>query len=88
MFPKPKLAAPSPSEVVLSRFYEDQNDMFFDQALLEDEEGSAQSIAALTGASDDVYYNAASYNFQPMRFRVRGYDSKFTETYVNGINFT
>ncbi|WP_304644521.1 carboxypeptidase-like regulatory domain-containing protein [uncultured Duncaniella sp.] len=68
-------------------FYEDQNDMFFDQALLEDEEGSAQSIAALTGASDDVYYNAASYNFQPMRFRVRGYDSKFTETYVNGINF-
>lgn len=66
-------------------FYEDQNDMFFDQALLEDEEGSAQSIAALTGASDDVYYNAASYNFQPMRFRVRGYDSKFTETAQTGI---
>ncbi|MDE5673191.1 MAG: carboxypeptidase-like regulatory domain-containing protein, partial [Duncaniella sp.] len=68
-------------------FYEDQNDMFFDQALLEDEEGSAQSIAALTGASDDVYYNAANYDFQPMRFRVRGYDSKYTETYINGINF-
>ena len=68
-------------------YYEEQNDMFFDQALLEDEEGNAQSIAALTGASDDVYYNSASYNFQPMRFRVRGYDSKYSETYINGINF-
>ena len=68
-------------------FYEDQNDMLFDQNLLEDEEGSAQSIAALTGANDDVYYNAASYDFQPMRFRIRGYDSKYNETYVNGINF-
>lgn len=68
-------------------FYEDQNDMLFDQNLLEDEEGSAQSIAALTGASDDVYYNSASYDFQPMRFRIRGYDSKYTETYINGINF-
>jgi len=68
-------------------FHEEQTDMLFDQALLEDEEGSAQSIAALTGASDDVYYNAASYDFQPMRFRIRGYDSKYTETYVNGISF-
>ena len=61
--------------------------MLFDQALLDDEEGSAQSIAALTGASDDVYYNAANYDFQPMRFRIRGYDSKYTETYINGISF-
>lgn len=68
-------------------FYEEQNDMLFDQNLLDDEEGSAQSIAALTGASDDVYYNAANYDFQPMRFRIRGYDSKYTETYVNGISF-
>lgn len=68
-------------------FYEDQNDMLFDQAVLEDEEGNAQTIAALTGASDDIYYNAASYDFQPMRFRVRGYDSKYTQTYINGISF-
>lgn len=70
-----------------NQFYEEQNEMFLDQSLLEDEEGNAQSIAALTGASDDVYYNAASYDFQPMRFQVRGYDSKYTETYINGISF-
>ncbi len=68
-------------------FYEEQNDMLFDQAVLEDEEGNAQTIAALTGASDDIYYNAASYDFQPMRFRIRGYDSKYTQTYINGISF-
>ncbi|MDE6327901.1 MAG: carboxypeptidase-like regulatory domain-containing protein, partial [Duncaniella sp.] len=68
-------------------FYEEQNAMLFDQAVLEDEEGNAQTIAALTGASDDIYYNSASYDFQPMRFRVRGYDSKYTQTYINGISF-
>ena len=68
-------------------YFQDQNDMLFDQAVLEDEEGNVQTIAALTGASDDVYYNAASYDFQPMRFRVRGYDSKYAQTYINGISF-
>lgn len=72
---------------LMTTYYEDQNDMLFDQAVLEDEEGNAQTIAALTGASDDIYYNAASYDFQPMRFRVRGYDSKYTQTYINGISF-
>ncbi len=68
-------------------FYEDQQDMYFDQNILEDEEGNAQSIAALTGASDDVYYNAASYDFSAMRFRMRGYNSEYHQTYINGISF-
>ncbi len=70
-----------------SVFYEDQQDMYFDQNILEDEEGNAQSIAALTGASDDVYYNAASYDFSAMRFRMRGYNSEYQQTYINGISF-
>ncbi len=68
-------------------FYEDQQDMYFDQNILEDEEDNAQSIAALTGASDDVYYNAASYDFSAMRFRMRGYNSEYQQTYINGISF-
>lgn len=72
---------------IVDMFAEEQIDILYDQALLDDEEGSAQSIAALTGASDDVYYSAASYDFQPMRYRIRGYDSKYTETYINGISF-
>ena len=41
-------------------YYEEQQDMLYDEAVLDDEEGGAQSIIALTGASDDIYYNAAN----------------------------
>lgn len=72
---------------VADMYYQDQQEMYFDQTALEDEEGNAQSISALTGASDDIYYNAASYDFNTMRFRVRGYDSEYSTTYVNGVAF-
>ncbi|MBD5202265.1 MAG: TonB-dependent receptor [Bacteroidales bacterium] len=71
---------------LLSTFYEDQNDMYFDQELLDDEESGAQSINALTGASDNIYYNAAQYDFSVMRFRMRGYDSQYQSVSVNGVN--
>ncbi len=78
---------PVVSSDLTSVFYEDQNDMYYDQDLLEDEESGAQSITALTGASDNIYYNAASYDFNTMRFRVRGYDSEYQSVSVNGVNF-
>ena len=67
-------------------YYTDQEDMLFDQSVLDDEEGNSQTIGSLTGASDNVYYNAANYDFNVMRFRVRGYDSEYNTTYINGIN--
>lgn len=57
------------------------------ESQLEDEEGNQQEIALLSGATDDPFYQAASYNFSIMRFRIRGYDSQKTDTYVNGIRF-
>ena len=68
-------------------YYEESQDMWFDEQALNDDEGAAQSIAALTGASDNIYYNAASYNFQPMYFNFRGYNSEYQTTYINGIAF-
>ena len=61
----------------LSDFYEEQQDMLFDEQALDDEESTAQSINALTGASDNIYYNASNYNFSNMYFRFRGYDSQY-----------
>lgn len=78
---------PVVSSDLTSVFYEDQNDMYYDQDLLDDEESGSQSITALTGASDNIYYNAASYDFNAMRFRVRGYDSQYQSVSVNGVNF-
>ena len=53
------------------------------------DEGSAasQSASYLSGAADDVYLQAASYSYSPMRFNVRGYEQRESSTYINGLNF-
>ena len=67
---------------------QEENILLFDEALLDDEnEFYSQSSSYLSGASDDIYLNAASYNFSPMRFSIRGYDQSASTTYINGINF-
>lgn len=75
------------SEFQNGDYYEDHADMLFDEAVMEDEEGNSQTITALTGAADDIYYSLASYNFGPMYFRYRGYDSQYQQVYLNGISF-
>lgn len=72
---------------LLATYYAENEDILFDENALEDEEGAAQSISALIGASDDIYYSATSYNFQPMYFRYRGYNQEYQTTYINGIAF-
>lgn len=52
----------------------------------EDEGRASQAISASI-AKGDVYLSQASYNFSPMRFRMRGYDQDFESTYVNGVHF-
>ena len=62
-------------------------DMALSESQLEDEEGNTQEVALLSGATDNPFYQASSYNFSTMRFRIRGYESQKTETYINGIPF-
>ena len=64
-----------------------QDDFLVSESVLEDEEGNSQAVGALTGASDNVYYQATSYDFSVMRFRFRGYDQKYNQTYINGVDF-
>ena len=64
-----------------------RNDMLLTEAELEDEEGNTQAVGTLTGATDDPFYQAASYDFSIMRFRQRGYNTEYTSTSINGINF-
>ncbi len=72
---------------VSESFYEESQDMLFDQSQLEDEDESAQAVGALSGASDNVYFSTANYDFSPMYFRIRGYNSEYQSTYINGIYF-
>ena len=68
-------------------FNDELQEMLFDESILEDEEGNSQQIGALTGASDNVYFNATNYDFSVMRFRIRGYNSEYNTTYINGLPF-
>ena len=68
-------------------YFGESSDLIIDDATFEDEEGSSQSVAALNGANDDIYYSTASYNFSPMYFRYRGYDSQYQTVYINGMAF-
>jgi len=63
----------------------DSEDLIFDETVLDDDEGAQQSVSALTGASDNIYYSTASYNFGPMYFRYRGLDNQYQSVYINGV---
>lgn len=62
-------------------------DLIFDELQILDDESSNQSIGTIQGATDDIYYQNANYNFQPMYFRVRGYNTEMQAGYVNGVKF-
>ena len=68
-------------------YFGDVNDLMFDEAVVDEDEGASQSVSSLSGANDNVYYNTASYNVGPMYFRYRGYDSMYQSVYINGIQF-
>ncbi len=66
-------------------YYGDLSDLTFDESVFDEDEGATQSISALTGANDNIYYNTASYNFGPMYFRYRGMDNQYQSVYINGV---
>lgn len=47
----------------------------------------AQALPSSLSSSKDVFNNIASYKFSEMRFNVRGYDSQYSNIYLNGIRF-
>jgi hypothetical protein len=54
----------------------DENDM---------QDGSAQNISSQLGAGRDPFLSAASFHFNAVRFRIRGYDADLFSTFMNGI---
>lgn len=61
------------------------DDLVFDETALENDEGTSQSVSALTGANDNIFHSTASYNFGPMYYRFRGLDNQYQSVYINGL---
>lgn len=65
----------------------DSDNLLFDEEDILEDEGTGQNIGTIQGATDDIYYQQANYNFSAMRFRMRGLDQNWQAGYVNGFNF-
>lgn len=65
----------------------DSNRFIFDEEELLDDEGMNQTVGTIQGATDDIYYQTANYDFSTARFRWRGYDSNWNAGYINGFYF-
>ena len=50
----------------------------------DNQDGSAQNISSQANAGRDPFHRAASFNFNTVRFRLRGYDADLYSTYMNG----
>lgn len=61
------------------------NELLFDESMLEDEEGNGQNVTALTGASDNIYYKFTRYGYSPLYSNYRGVGSRYQETYINSL---
>ena len=69
-------------------YADDEDGMItFDEDLFDDESGSNQTIGNLSGASSDLYTRISGFAFGVARFRYRGYDSRYTDVYINGLSF-
>ncbi|NPA67300.1 MAG: TonB-dependent receptor [Chlorobi bacterium] len=43
------------------------------------------NVSGILHGSKDIFLSTAGYTFGPLRFRVRGYDNKYSDLYMNGI---
>ena len=66
---------------------EDNASFTFTESQLNEDDDVAQSNYALVTSNNDVYLSNVGYLFSPMRFRVRGLDSQYSEVFFNGVQF-
>ena len=52
----------------------------------DDQDGSAQNISGQLNSGRNPYVSAASFNFNVVRFRIRGYDADLFSTNMNGVS--
>ncbi len=75
-----------PSDSLInSKIYENIPTVTLEDVESNDESGSDQGISPILSAGRDPFISAASFNWGITRFKIRGYDYDFFETYVNGV---
>ncbi len=63
------------------------SEFIFDEDDIMEDEGMVQNVGVIQGATDDIFYQMASYNFSAVYYKMRGLDSSWQTTYIDGVNF-
>ena len=58
-----------------------------EEAVSEDADQGDYNVSALMTSSNDVYISNTTWNFSAVRFKLRGYDYRYSGMYINGVNF-
>ncbi len=64
---------------------EDNADFTFTESQLDDDHDTSQAISSVTSAKSDPYLSEVGFRWSGMRFRVRAYENKYNQTYMNGL---
>jgi len=59
----------------------------FNESALDEEDADNQNVSAIMTSTSDVFSSNAGYAFSAMRFRIRGYNSEYTQSTINGVSF-
>ena len=46
------------------------------------------NVSSLLSSSNDIYLSNSAYDFSAVRFKLRGYDYRYFDNYINGVNFS
>ncbi|MDL2241433.1 TonB-dependent receptor [Bacteroidales bacterium OttesenSCG-928-L03] len=58
-----------------------------ENAVGEDSEIGDFNVSSLMTSSNDLYISNTTFNFSAVRFRLRGYDNRYSDVYINGVKF-
>ncbi len=59
----------------------------FDEEQIADDDGMTQNVGTIQGATDDIFYQGANYNFTAVYYKQRGLDNTWSDGYINGVKF-
>lgn len=62
----------------------DNADFTFTESQLDEDNDASQSVSSIT-SKKDPYLSEVGYAFSAVRFRVRGYDNMYSNSYLNGV---
>ena len=66
---------------------EDNSDFAFTESQLDEDLDASQAVSVIVSSNNDPYASEVGYLFSPMRFKVRGYDNMYNQTYMNGLGY-